>query len=74
VKHAPVTNDTITLGITGSADFVHRPIFKKLLNITFRKLDLFLSSGEWRETLTVLGSLERANFNHRKLLSQRFSS
>jgi hypothetical protein len=36
-------------------------ILKKLENTTFRKLDLFPSSGEG-ETLTLLGSLERANF------------
>jgi hypothetical protein len=30
----------------------------------FRKLDLFPSSGERRETPTLLGSLERANLNH----------
>jgi hypothetical protein len=30
----------------------------------FRKLDLFLSSGERRETPTLLGLLERANLNH----------
>jgi hypothetical protein len=33
-------------------------------NTTFRKLDLFLSSGEGRETFTVLGHLEGANLNH----------
>jgi hypothetical protein len=27
-------------------DFVHRPIFYKLENITFQELDLFPSSGE----------------------------
>jgi hypothetical protein len=29
----------------------------------FRKLDLFPSSGEGRETSTLLGPLERANHN-----------
>jgi hypothetical protein len=29
--------------------------------VAFRKLDLFPSSGEWRETPTMLGPLERAN-------------
>jgi hypothetical protein len=34
-------------------------------NTTFRKLDLFPSSGEGGEkTPTQLGPLERANFNH----------
>jgi hypothetical protein len=30
----------------------------------FRKLDLFLSSGEVRETPTLLGPLERANLSY----------
>jgi hypothetical protein len=30
----------------------------------FQKLDLFPSSGEVRETPTLLGPLERANLNH----------
>jgi hypothetical protein len=34
-------------------------------NTTFWKWDLFLSSGERRETPTLLGPLERANLNHR---------
>jgi hypothetical protein len=34
-----------------------------LENTTFRKLDLFPSSGEGRETPTLLGPLERANLN-----------
>jgi hypothetical protein len=32
--------------VTGFLDFVHRPIFYKLGNATFRKLGLFPSSGE----------------------------
>jgi hypothetical protein len=35
----------------------------KLENTTFRKLDLFPSSGEGRR-LTLLGRLERADLNH----------
>jgi hypothetical protein len=35
-----------------------------LYNITFRKLDLFPSSGEGRETPTLLGHLQRANLYH----------
>jgi hypothetical protein len=35
-----------------------------LKNTTFRKLDLFLSSGDGWETPTQLGSLERTNLNH----------
>jgi hypothetical protein len=43
-------------------DFFHRPVFQK--NTTFRKLDLFPSSGEGGEkALTQLGPLERANLN-----------
>jgi hypothetical protein len=33
-------------------------------NTTFRKLDLFTTSGEGWETPTLLGSLERANLNY----------
>jgi hypothetical protein len=33
-------------------------------NITFRKLDLFRSLGEWKETPPLLGPLESANLNH----------
>jgi hypothetical protein len=36
----------ITLRITGFLDFVHCPVFLKLENTTFRKQDVFLSSGE----------------------------
>jgi hypothetical protein len=32
--------------ITGFSDFGHRPVFYKLEKTTFRKLDLFPSSGE----------------------------
>jgi hypothetical protein len=49
--------------ITGFLDFFHRPVFQKLGN-TFRKVDLFPSSGEWWETPALLGPLERANLNH----------
>jgi hypothetical protein len=50
------------LGITGVSDFVHHPMFEKLENITFRKLDLFPSSGEG-EMPTLLDPVERANLN-----------
>jgi hypothetical protein len=43
--------------------FIHRPVFYKLENTTFRKLDLFPSSGEGEKTPTLLGPLERANLN-----------
>jgi hypothetical protein len=32
--------------ITGFLDFFHRPVFYRIENTTFRKLDLFPSSGE----------------------------
>jgi hypothetical protein len=51
----------ITLIITGFLIFVHHPVFEELDNTTFRKLDLFPSSGERGETPTQLGPLERAN-------------
>jgi hypothetical protein len=53
----------MSLRITGFSDFVHRPVFQKLENTTFRKLDLFPSSGDG-ETPALLGPLERANLNH----------
>jgi hypothetical protein len=43
---------------------------KKLENTTFRKLDLFLSSGEGGEIPTLFGPLERANLNHWLVLSK----
>jgi hypothetical protein len=46
----------VILRITGCSDFVHRPIFWKLENTMFRKLDLFPSSGEGVDTYSV-GSL-----------------
>jgi hypothetical protein len=54
---------TIVVRITGFLDFVHRTVFWKLENITFRKLDFFPSSGEEADTHSV-GPLERANLNH----------
>jgi hypothetical protein len=42
-------------------DFSHRPEFWILECTAFRKLDLFLSSGDERETPTLLGPLEGAN-------------
>jgi hypothetical protein len=37
---------------------------KKFENTTFRKLDLFPSSGQGGKTPSQLGPLERANLNH----------
>jgi hypothetical protein len=60
LKHPPQEGqDHEYLGITGFLDFAHRAVFEKLENITFRKLSLFLFSGEVNNTYTV-GSL-RAN-------------
>jgi hypothetical protein len=39
-------------------------ILKTQKNTTFRKLDLFPSSGEGWETPTLLGPLEIANLSH----------
>jgi hypothetical protein len=50
--------------ITGFLDFVHRLVFYKVGNTTFRKLDLFPSSGEVGKVPTQVGPLERANLNH----------
>jgi hypothetical protein len=46
----------ITLRITGFSDFVHRPVFCRLENTTFGKLNLSPSSGEG-ETPALLGPL-----------------
>jgi hypothetical protein len=51
-------------GIAGFLDFVHLPVLQTQKNTTFRKVDLFPSSGEGRETSILLGLLERANINH----------
>jgi hypothetical protein len=53
----------MNLRITGFADFDRRPEFEILQNTTFRKLDLFPSLDEGKETPILLGSLERANLN-----------
>jgi hypothetical protein len=37
-----------------------------LENTMLQKLDLFPSSGEGRETPTLLGPLKRANLNHKQ--------
>jgi hypothetical protein len=56
--------------LLGFLDFFHRPVFYKIENTMFRKLDLFPSSGDAEKTPTQLGSLERANLNHRFLFSR----
>jgi hypothetical protein len=38
--------------------------FYKRENAIFRKLDLYSSSGEGKETPILLGPLERTNLNH----------
>jgi hypothetical protein len=50
----------MTIRITVVPYFVHHPVFEKLENTTFRKPDLFPSSGEGRKTPTLLGPKERA--------------
>jgi hypothetical protein len=48
-------------------DFFQRPVFWRLEHTTFRKLDLFPSSGEGGRGHLLsweLGPLERANLNH----------
>jgi hypothetical protein len=45
--------------ITDFLDFVHCPVFQKLGNTTFRKLDLFPSSLMGEDTLLV-GSLRKS--------------
>jgi hypothetical protein len=56
---------TLIFRITGFSDCIHRPVFYKLENTAFRKLDLFRSLGEGGETPTLLGPLGRANLSHR---------
>jgi hypothetical protein len=48
----------VTLITTGFLDFVHRPEFYNQENTTFRKLDLFPSSGEGGGAPTLLGTLQ----------------
>jgi hypothetical protein len=47
------------LRIFGVLDFVHRPIFQKIENTTFRKLDLFPFAGEGGDNYSV-GSIRRS--------------
>jgi hypothetical protein len=51
---------TLSLRTTAVLDFVHWPEIKILRGKTFRKLDLFPSWDEWRETHGLLGTLRRA--------------
>jgi hypothetical protein len=53
-ERAPHKNKTITHRDVGFSDFVHRPDFSKITmkNTTFRKRDLFPSSGEGRHLLS----------------------
>jgi hypothetical protein len=45
---------SILLRVPGFLDFFHRPVFQKLENTAFQKLDLFPSSGVGRKTPTPL--------------------
>jgi hypothetical protein len=49
----------ITPRIAGILDSVHRPVFLKHENTTFRKLNLFPSLGEGEDTYSV-GSLRES--------------
>jgi hypothetical protein len=62
----------VLLITTGFLDFVHHPEFYKQENTTFRKLDLFLSSGErGGGAPTLLGTLEKTYLNHRRCQTRR---
>jgi hypothetical protein len=54
----------LPLWITRFLEFVHRPVFQKLENATFRKLDVSVLRWGEGKSLTQLGPLERANLNH----------
>jgi hypothetical protein len=54
----------IILRITGFLEFSRHPVFYKLQDMTFRKLDLFPFSGEEGKVPTQLDPIERANFNN----------
>jgi hypothetical protein len=49
----------LTLRITGFLDLVHRPAVSKLENATFRKRDLFPSSGGGGSDTYSVGSLRK---------------
>jgi hypothetical protein len=49
--------------IPGVLDFFYRPVFQKLENTRFQKLDHFPLAGRGK-TPTLLGPFERANLNH----------
>jgi hypothetical protein len=51
-----------TFEMTGFVNFIQFP--EKLENSTFRKLAVFPSTGEGRETSTRLDPLKRVNLNH----------
>jgi hypothetical protein len=52
-----------TLRITGLSNLFIVQNSKSRENTTFRKLDLFSSSDQGRETPTLLGPLEKATLN-----------
>jgi hypothetical protein len=56
-----------TLGITRGLDFVHRPVFEKLENTTFRKLDLFPSTGEGGGEIHLLSWVPKGPFTRCQL-------
>jgi hypothetical protein len=65
-------DETLRYNPSGNLGFWDRPDLRtfppfwycnKLEETTFLKLDLFPSSGDWRDIPTLLGPLERANLN-----------
>jgi hypothetical protein len=67
-----VDESTMQFRITSFSDFVHRPVFYKLENTTFRKLDLFPSSGEGEETYSV-GSLRKRTTPETRLIRREIT-
>jgi hypothetical protein len=54
-----VVETRLCFRITGFLDFFHHPVFKRLENATFRKVDLFPSSGEGGKDTYWAGSLRK---------------
>jgi hypothetical protein len=49
----PFSRGSVAHRITGFLDFFHRPVFKKIENMTFQEMDLFPSSGKEEDTYSV---------------------
>jgi hypothetical protein len=73
LKHATLTNLNkfleimfqLTVMINNALDYIeaHPGILNNYRTQHFGKMDLFLPSGDGKETPTLLGPLERANLN-----------